>query len=118
MTSFDIDEDGQLEATNDGTVVLNTDLTGLNGVTIVVNGTGTLATSQFTSITDGGITVEAGDYTSAFPNLTDIDGSSLYVYGGGSLTLAGITSYTNNFAGRPSRPTNLMFTPALPPSAC
>ncbi len=86
-----------LSATNSGTITLNPGLTSLTGVTIVVDGTGTLSTgtsspaaTQFTSITDGGITVEAGDYSAAFPNLGDIDGSSLYVYGGGSLSLPSV----------------------------
>ncbi|MFI5458474.1 MAG: SdrD B-like domain-containing protein [Isosphaerales bacterium] len=100
LTSFDIDEGGQLEAVDNGTINLNPGLTSLTGVTIVVDGTGTLPTSQFASVTDGGITVEAGDYTSAFPNLTDINGSSLYVYGAGSLTLPAVANYANNSGGR------------------
>ena len=85
--------------TDDATVVLAAGLTSLNGVTIVLDGTGTLAhfaINQFTSITDGGITVESGNYSSAFPNLADINGSSLYVYGGGSLTLPAVMTYTNS----------------------
>ena len=65
-------------------------------MTIVLDGTGTLAVGQLTSVTDGGITVEAGDYNTAFPILSDIDGSSLSVYGGGSLDLPGVTTYTNS----------------------
>ena len=44
--------------------------------------------------------MEAGDYTAAFPNLSDIDGSSLYVYGGGSLSLPAVDTYSNNDGGR------------------
>ncbi len=104
LTSFSPTDSGYsaLSVTDDGTVVLAAGLTSLNGVTIVLDGTGTLsngtnssATTQFISITDGAITVEAGDYTSAFPNLADIDGSSLRVYGGGSLILPAVTTYTN-----------------------
>ena len=50
------------------------DLTSLNGVTIVLDGTGTLsngtnspATTQFTSITDGAITVESGSHCPLSP---------------------------------------------------
>ncbi|MDE2506875.1 MAG: hypothetical protein KGM43_06665, partial [Planctomycetota bacterium] len=59
-----------------------------------VDGTGTLSLNQFTSLTDGGIYIDGGTY--ALPNLTDVDGSNLEVYGGGSLTLSGVTSYDPN----------------------
>ena len=103
LTTYDIHSDGQLSAIDNGEVLLNTSLTTLNGVTIVLDGTGTLAVGQLTSVTDGGITVEAGDYNTAFPILSDIDGSSLSVYGGGSLDLPGVTTYTNWGAPRLSR---------------
>ena len=98
LTSFSPAYSGYtlLSVTDQGTVVLAAGLTSINSVTLVLDGTGKIATSQFASITDGGISVEAGNYTSAFPNLTDINGSSLYVYGGGSLTLSAVTTYTNN----------------------
>jgi hypothetical protein len=97
LTTYDVGSGGRLSATNYGTVDLNQNLTSLIGVTIVVDGTGTLPTGQFTSVTDGGITVEEGDYTSAFQALDDIDDSSLLVYGGGSLELLGITTYTSDY---------------------
>ena len=42
------------------------------------------------------MTVTGGSY--APPNLTDVDGSSLYVSGGGSLSLPGVTSYAADFS--------------------
>ncbi len=72
------------------------DLTTLAGVDVTLDGTGTIVTSQWTSLTDGSITITGGDYSSPssppFANLADIDGSSIYVYGGGSLTLPDVTS--------------------------
>src|SRR5262249_45427919 len=67
--------------------------------------TGTLAVSQWTALTYGRLTIEGGDYAptsgaatadNSFANLSNINSSSVYVYGGGSLTLPAVTSYSNN----------------------
>ena len=90
-----------LSATNSGAVELSSQLTSLEGVKLTLDGTGTIPIGQFTSITSGGITVEAGDYATGTPfeNVTDIDGSSLDVYGGGSLDLPGVKTYTSSVGG-------------------
>ncbi len=102
LTSFTPTYSGyaNLSVTDHGTVVFAVGFATINDVAIVLDGTGNIDTGQFSSITNGTITVEAGNYTSAFPDLSDINGSSLYVYGGGSLTLPGVDSYTNNSGGR------------------
>ena len=57
-------------------------------VTLFANST--LSIDQWTALTDGSINVEGGSFS--FSALTDIDGSSLYASGGGSLILPMVTS--------------------------
>ncbi len=80
-------------------------LTTLADIAVTLDGTGKLAVGQWQALTDGRIEITGGDYAptagaatsdNAFTNLSDIDGSSLYVSGGGSLTLPAVQSYTNN----------------------
>ncbi len=87
----------RLSDTNNATFFLNASATSLDGLSITVDGTGTLSLDQFTSITDGSLTVEGGSYDLA--NLTDIDGTNLRVSGGGSLTLPSIASFDPNGRG-------------------
>ena len=82
---------GSFSATAGGTIKLPAGLTSLDKLSVTVDGTGTFPIGQFTSLTHGRITVEGGTYS--LPNLTGIDGSSLLVENGGSLTLPGVTSY-------------------------
>ncbi len=72
---------------------------------MTLDGTGTMPVSQWTTLTGGVLSIIGGDYaptsgtgnsSNAFTNLADIDGSSIYVYGGGSLTLPAVTSYAND----------------------
>jgi RHS repeat-associated protein/uncharacterized repeat protein (TIGR01451 family) len=91
LTSFD-SPGGSLKVTN-GAAIRDGQLTSLNGVSITRDGTGTLLTSQWTSLTDDALTVTGGSYTLA--GVTDLDGSSLYVQGGASLALPGVASYAN-----------------------
>jgi hypothetical protein len=95
LTSFGTYNEG-LSATQGGTVKLNPALTSLDNLTLTLDGTGTLPINQFTAITNGSINVEGGTYTAAqtpsFSNLTNIDGTSLYVSGGGVLSLQSVTS--------------------------
>ncbi len=67
---------------------------------MTLDGTGTIATSQWQSLTDGGLDITGGDYSPAsggsggpFASLDAINGSMLIVSGGGSLTLPKVTSY-------------------------
>ncbi len=88
-----------IAATNGGKIDLNKALTSLSYVNLELDGTGSLPVGQFTSITDGDITVLGGDYATGTPlaNVADIDGSSVYVYGGGKLSLPGVTEYTSDY---------------------
>ncbi|MHB1561333.1 MAG: beta strand repeat-containing protein, partial [Isosphaeraceae bacterium] len=91
-----------ISETNSGHVAMDTSFTKLGGVSFTIDGTSDLATSligNLTALTDGGLDVLGGTY--AFPNLTDIDGSSLQVSGGASLTLRGVASYTDNSVSNP-----------------
>ncbi|MFI5457017.1 MAG: RHS repeat-associated core domain-containing protein, partial [Isosphaerales bacterium] len=94
LTTYSTDN-GTLAATNSGTVTLNPSLTSLTGVTLMLDGTGTIPESQFTSINNGGVMDDGGVYSSAadFSKLTSIDGSSLTVQGGGKLVLSGVLSF-------------------------
>jgi len=90
--------DGDLSVTDGGTV-LDGNLTSLNGVRVTLDGTGPIQTSQWETLTNGSLTIEGGDYSSTtsppFANLADIDGSSVSVEDGGSLTLPAVITYTN-----------------------
>ena len=88
-----------LSVTQSGTVVAPL-LKSLAGTFVILDGTGTIATSQWTSLTDGALEIQGGDYSPTssksggpFAGLTDINGSAILVSGGGSLTLPKVTSY-------------------------
>ena len=88
---------GSLTVTNQGSVS-DPVLTTLSGVSVTLDGTGTLAISNWASVTSGAITVMSGTYS--FAGLTDIDGSSVESEGGVNLSLPIVQSYTEpNFAG-------------------
>ena len=88
---------GSLTVTNQGSVS-DLVLTTLSGVSVTLDGTGTLAISNWASVTSGAITVTSGTYS--FAGLTDIDGSSVESEGGVNLSLPIVQSYTEpNFAG-------------------
>ncbi len=97
LTSFGTYNEG-LSVTDGATVELNPALTSFDNLDLTLDGTGTLPIGQFTSLTGGTITIEGGNYTSSgpswFSSLTDIDGTSLTVFGGGDLAL-GVTSYSD-----------------------
>ena len=67
----------------------------IQGVTFVVDGTGSIPLDQFTAITDGGIDVVGGSYS--LPNLTDVGGSSILATNGGSLALPGVSAVSAPF---------------------
>ena len=76
--------------THDATVLFNSNFTSVDGLVFTVDGTGTIPIQQFTSLTDGGITVEGGTYT--LSNLINVDGSNIQAKNGGSLALLKLTS--------------------------
>ena len=83
--------DSVFVVTDSATVVAN-NLAAFSDVNITLDGTGTVATSQWSSILGGGsLTATGGTYSLA--GLTNISGSSLYAQSGGSLTLPNLTSY-------------------------
>ena len=82
--------------TNGAELSMDDSFTTLDGVLFTIDSTSDLANlliNNLTALTDGGLTVLGGNYT--FPNLADIDGSSLDVENGASLSLPGVTSETN-----------------------
>src|SRR5262249_34233811 len=80
---------GLLTATAEGTVI-DPNLTTLSRVGVTLDGTGTVAINQWASLTNGSVTVTGGSYS--FPELTDMDGTSLDAQAGTSLTLPAVTS--------------------------
>ncbi len=78
-----------------GATIVDPDLTSLNNVSATLDGSGTLAYSQWTTFTGAGngITVTGGSYS--FSDLTDLDGTSLYAQGGGSIALPVLASFSS-----------------------
>ncbi|MDB5338653.1 MAG: Phosphoesterase, PA-phosphatase related protein [Planctomycetaceae bacterium] len=76
-----------------GTIVFGT-LTSLNEVDLQL-GTGTFAISQFTSITNSSITVEAGK-TATFTKVTTATGVNFFANTGGILNLPILSSYSGS----------------------
>ena len=91
ITNTVADYHSSLSATSGGTI-LDGSLTSLDGTDLSLNGTNNLSTSQFTSYTNGDLTVTGGAYNLAA--LTDIDESDFYVTSGASLSLPGVTRYS------------------------
>ena len=91
MTSLTT-SNGQFQVTNSATLI-DTKLTTINDVTMTLDGTGAVATSQWTNLADDTIDITGGAYSLAA--VTTIDSSNIYVSGGGTLSLAGLTSYNN-----------------------
>ena len=80
-----------LQSKNDGTVADST-LTSLNGVNLILDGTGTIATAEIASYTAGTLSLSGG--TLSLTGLTNANGSSFLVSGGASLSLPALTSFT------------------------
>ncbi len=78
--------------TDSGTL-LDSNLTSLVGVTVYLAGSDPQVASSWKSFTGGSLTV-VGSYN--LPSLTDVDGSSLYVENGATLSLPNLTSYASN----------------------
>jgi hypothetical protein len=79
--------------TSDGTI-LDGNLTSLNGVNVMLDGTDSQVANSWTSFTNGNLTIMGGSYN--LPGLTDADGSNLALQNGGSLALPGLTTYASN----------------------
>ena len=80
MTTYDCAA-SELQVT-DGATVLAPKLTSLNEVTVILDGSGTIAYSQWASLTNGALTIEGGVYS--FTDLKDIDTSNLTPRRGGA----------------------------------
>src|SRR5208282_578338 len=92
LTSFDgYTGYAQLYVTGSGTVLAPV-LTTFTGVSIDLDGTGTIATSQWSSLIGGSLTVSGGSYT--LSGLTDLNDSNVFVQDGATLTLPGLVSYS------------------------
>ena len=97
MASLSTTEDNYYVFDTGGGTLLDPNLTTLNGVNVTTDGTDTQfanAWTTFTNALNAGLTVTAGSYS--LPSLTNVDGSSLTVQSGGSLTLAGLKKYDAN----------------------
>jgi RHS repeat-associated protein/uncharacterized repeat protein (TIGR01451 family) len=86
--------DSSLTVTHGGSI-LDRKLTTLNEATVTLDGTGTIATTQWASFTNfSSITVTGGSYI--LSGMNDLDGSVLAVSGGASLSLPNVKSYTGS----------------------
>ncbi len=77
----------------DGATVLAPELASLNDVTVILDGSGIIAFGQWTSLTNGALTIEGGSYS--FTDLKDIDSSNLTAQTGGNLALPAVTTFDN-----------------------
>ena len=75
-----------------GSTILDGKLTTLKGMSVELDGTDTQVANAWSSATNCFFHFAGGSYS--LPDLTNIDGSTVYVTGGGSLTLLGVTSDT------------------------
>ena len=78
-------------AVHNGGIITAPVLSTLVGVDLLYDGSGTLPTSSLTAVIQGRIT--ASGVAEILPNLADAEGSSLFVSGGGKLSLPALCSY-------------------------
>jgi hypothetical protein len=78
-----------------GSTILNANLTSLNGIDALLDGTDTHVADAWTSLTNGLLEVTVGSYSLA--GLTNVDGSSLQVLNGATLSLPNLTTYDSSF---------------------
>ncbi len=90
LTSFNGASDLQVTT---GAAVMAPLLTTMNGLTVSLDGTGTIQTSQWKTLTNGELVINGGDYVSSFAFLSDFDGSSIAIRNGASVALPAVTSY-------------------------
>jgi hypothetical protein len=95
LTSFAGNGNNAILVDTTQATILDPNLTTLTGVSLTLDGTGTISLDKITTLTgaNGGLLVTGGTYT--LSHLTDLDGSSVFVEDGASLTLSGVTSYAN-----------------------
>ena len=86
ITSF---SDSSIQVSNGGTL-LATQLAVLDNVNVTLDAAGTIATSQWTTLTHSSLTVTAG--SPSFAHLANIDGSTIAVSGGATVSLPAITN--------------------------
>ena len=79
------------QVTNGGTL-LDALLTTLSGVTVTLDGSGTLATSQWTAFTNATAAISGGNPD--FSSLANINGAGFQVSGGATVSLPTVTSYS------------------------
>ncbi len=91
------DKDSLLEVTNSGTL-LDGALTSLSQVNVSLDGTGTIATSQWTTLTNGSVTVTGG--TPVFTSLSNILNDNVAVSGGAQVALPAVSSYVESPAAQ------------------
>lgn len=93
---------GYLSITDTGgsSLVLSNSLSSLDRVLFTLDGTDSQVANSWASFTNGSLTITAGTYN--LPGLTHIDGSSVVASGGASVSLPGVSSYSNNFGGAPA----------------
>ena len=90
-----------ISETDGATLLINSGLTYVGGLTITVDGTGNFAPgttdplNQFTGIIDGGLTVDGGAYT--LTKLSDVHGSTVLVENGGTLSLPSATTLAASY---------------------
>ena len=95
LTTLSTTDDSTLAATNQATLQ-DDKLTNLNGINVTLDGTATIATSQWGTLTNGSLIVTGGSYSLG---LTNVDGSNVSAQSGGSLALPNLTSYAANVTG-------------------
>ncbi len=91
FTNNDGEYPSELDVTNHGTVTGATGVTSLTYVNLALDGTGTWASSQILTYTDGTLTLTGGAF--ALSGATDIDGSSFVASGGATLSLPAARRY-------------------------
>jgi len=79
---------------SNGSTLLDPNVTTLTGVNATLDGTDTQVANSWTTFTGATLKLTGGSYT--LPGLTDLDGASLYVESGGTLSLPNLKSYSSN----------------------
>ena len=79
----------------DNATIMDGGLTTMTGVHVMLDGTGTIATSQWTALNNGSLTLTGGSLTLSDIN---VDGSSLTAESGGQLSLPSLTSWSSTGA--------------------
>lgn len=98
-TAADATYDSMIRIKNTGEVRVSDALTALHRVNLLI-GAGTLKTSQLTSFTSASLTVSISGLD--LSGLTNLDGVSIAVMGGATLSLPQITSYNSGTSRFPS----------------